>query len=259
MHHTEFEEYSNWDHTEEGQDQFYIPEEQNNQNQLRAGSLAKHNQNYRAPSRTKNQRQRSPRQTNADADSGDESSIDTVVIRNRIMAKMEKTKEDEQQEELDTIKIKTMYKMVEDLNIQDRQLGAVNKKFLYLTNKQALSFDSSNMKSVFEALELPEAHFVIRLTGSTGGLACLRSHTEQEGHLAQIQTSPPEITKDDINATEARLVLFIKHCILPVAMQTGALILCAGVNDCSLAKAIAQVLGPIMAPKMPANNTKKLP
>ena len=61
----------------------------------------------------------------------------------------------EQLEELDDIKIKTMYRMVEDIEVSDGGLS-VAKKFLYLSNKQAASFNSGNMHSVLQALELAQ-------------------------------------------------------------------------------------------------------
>ncbi len=67
----------------------------------------------------------------------------------------------EQLEELDSIRIKTMYQMVEDVQISHEGL-LLNRKLLYLTNKQARSFNVSNIKNVFEALELPSSHFVIQ-------------------------------------------------------------------------------------------------
>ena len=65
----------------------------------------------------------------------------------------------EQLEELDSIKIKTMYQMVEDVQILSEGL-TLQRKLLFLSNSQARSFNSSNMQNVFEALELPPAHFV---------------------------------------------------------------------------------------------------
>ena len=41
------------------------------------------------------------------------------------------------------------------------------------------------------------------------------------------------------------MVLFVKHCILPVAMQTQALILIGGIDDDTLAMAVQKVMGPV--------------
>ena len=151
----------------------------------------------------------------------------------------------QQLQELDDIKIKTMYQMVEDVEISTGGI-AVAKKFLYLSNKQAASFNTTNMDNVLQALELPESHFVIRLVPSLKGMAENRAHKERHGKFVEKSNLPPLLNEDDRNRTEAQLILFVKHCILPVAMQTRALILCGGANDCSLSMAVQKVMGPIL-------------
>ena len=127
-------------------------------------------------------------------------------------------------DELEAIKIKTMYQMVEDINLSDRG-RMVQKKLLYLTTKQAASFNANNIKDVVQALELREAHFIIRLMPSYNGTEYNKSHREKKGMIAEPLNRPPEITHEDTLGTESQMILFVKHCILPVAMQTQALIL----------------------------------
>merc|ERR1719506_484010 len=55
----------------------------------------------------------------------------------------------------------------------------------------------------------------------------------------------PELNHDDAHGTESQMVLFVKHCILPVAMQTQALILIGGIDDDTLAMAVQKVMGPV--------------
>eukprot|EP00942_MAST-04A_sp_MAST-4A-sp1_P012913 g12913.t1 len=151
----------------------------------------------------------------------------------------------EQLEELDDIKVKTMYQMVEDIEVSTGGL-AVSKKFLYLTNKQAASFNATNMDNVLQALELPESHFVIRLVPSLNGMAQYHAHKEDRGTIDERLNMPPTFNREDCDRSESQLILFIKNCILPVAMQTRALILCGGANDCSLAVAVQKVMGPVL-------------
>ena len=121
-----------------------------------------------------------------------------------------------------------------------------NKKFLCLSNKQASLFTSSeNMNRVLQALELPEAHFVIRLMPSFCGKVDGLAHEEIKGRVDSLMDAPPEINQEDLNRTEAQMLLFIKHCVLPVAMQTKALILVGGCNDDTLGMAVQKVMGPI--------------
>ena len=124
-----------------------------------------------------------------------------------------------QLDELEAIKIKTMYQMVEDIQISDRG-RQVSKKLLFLTTKQAASFNSNNIKSVVQALELRESHFIIRLMPSYGGKAGNKAHGERKGMLLEMLNKAPELNHDDAHGTESQMVLFVKHCILPVAMQT---------------------------------------
>ena len=56
---------------------------------------------------------------------------------------------------------------------------------------------------------------------------------------------PGALNIHDVNATETQLMLFVKECILPVAMQTKALILVGGCTDDSLAMAVQKVMEPI--------------
>jgi hypothetical protein len=151
----------------------------------------------------------------------------------------------EQLQELDDIKVKTMFQMVEDVKISTGGLS-ISKKFLYLTNKQAASFNATNMENVLQALELQESHFVIRLVPSLNGMAEFYSHKERRGTLSEKLNHSPTLNQDDLNRTESQLILFIKQCILPVAMQTRALILCGGADDCSISMAVKKVMGPVM-------------
>ena len=147
-------------------------------------------------------------------------------------------------EELDDIKVKTMYQMVEDIEISSGG-RSISKKFLYLTNKQA-AFNATNMDNVLQALELPESHFVIRLVPSFMGRAEYEAHLERRGRIDERLSLPPLFDESDAHRSESQLILFIKNCILPVAMQTRALILCGGANDCSLAVAVQKVMGPVL-------------
>ena len=150
----------------------------------------------------------------------------------------------DQLEELDEIKIKTMFEMVEDIKITSAGF-TTTKKFLYLTNKQAATFNAGNMENVLSALELPESHFVMRFLPAWKGVDATRAHTELSGKIDGALYAPPEVSLHDSNMTEAQISLFVKQCILPVAMQTRALILIGGVNDDSLGMAIQRIMQPI--------------
>ena len=113
---------------------------------------------------------------------------------------MEMSQAQQQLEELDSIRIKTMYQMVEDVQISHEGL-LLNRKLLYLTNKQARSFNVANIKNVFEALELPSSHFVIRLMQSLYGVDMILSHPEEAGTPSEALCMPGALSIHDVNAT----------------------------------------------------------
>ena len=53
--------------------------------------------------------------------------------------------------------------------------------------------------------------------------------------------SPSEICAGDERIVEQQIMLFMKTCVLPLAMQTKALILVSGSNDCYVTSALARV------------------
>ena len=55
---------------------------------------------------------------------------------------------------------------------------------------------------------------------SYGGKAGNKAHGERKGMLLEMLNKAPELNHDDAHGTESQMVLFVKHCILPVAMQT---------------------------------------
>jgi hypothetical protein len=82
-----------------------------------------------------------------------------------------------QAEALEDIKLKTMFKLVEDIeiSIDGRR---ISKKLLYLSNKQAASFGLNSMQKVFSSLELKRPNFVIKLLTSLAGRANHDAHSE---------------------------------------------------------------------------------
>jgi hypothetical protein len=54
-----------------------------------------------------------------------------------------------------------------------------------------------------------------------------------------------EVSLADCAVTERQLIKLLNDCILPLAMQTHALIIISAGNDCSLAVAAERVLGPV--------------
>jgi len=63
---------------------------------------------------------------------------------------------------IDEMRIKTMYRMVEDVTLSQNGVEQ-EKKVLYLTNKQANMFDEEGMARCIQALDLGEPKCIIRL------------------------------------------------------------------------------------------------
>ena len=137
-----------------------------------------------------------------------------------------------------------MSDMVEDVQIF-KDGAHVNRKFLYMTNQQVARFDSTNIQKILDAFQLPETNFVIQLLPSYGGIEEQKAHEEKIGLAKYCDEIPPHKTPRDAVSTETQTMLFIKHCILPVAMKARALIIITATNDCSLSVAVGKIMGPI--------------
>jgi len=139
---------------------------------------------------------------------------------------------EELDENVDEMKIQTMYKMVDDchVNVGGR---VTTKKVLYLTNKQAALFDDAAMERCLQALDIGDPKFIIMLSTSTGVRSqMMKAHAECIGTATaefpsdyDIDYMTAEIDVSDERAVESQLLLFMRTCVLPVAMQTHALII----------------------------------
>ncbi len=147
--------------------------------------------------------------------------------------------------ETDEMKVKTMFKMVQDVRIKWEGTEVV-KKVLYLTNHQASLFDTTAMKKCIEALDIGKPKFVIILNGSVGSKTMMDiAHGEKKGMPESEYIAGPylssEISPLDENITETQILLFMKNAILPLAKQTNALIIVQGANDCILSASLSKV------------------
>jgi len=139
--------------------------------------------------------------------------------------------------------------MVEDLTVAENG-KTVEKKFLYLTDKQAAMFDEESVWKCVQALDLGEPKCVIRLAQSVRGKQSYTSHKERT-KLPQgvwfTSIHGCELDGYDQYIGETQLNMFMENCLLPLAMRTSALIVIAGGNDCSLAAALERVVKPEQA------------
>ena len=147
---------------------------------------------------------------------------------------------------VDEMKIQTMYKMVDDVDVNiDGQ--SIQKKVLYLTNKQAALFDETAMTRCIQALDIGDPKFVIKLCCSPGVESQMKiSHEEMVGKPSTTYMSgsgyqSSELNSYDAGVVETQVLLFMRTCIIPLAKQTRAIILTGGANDCYLSSTLATV------------------
>lgn len=136
--------------------------------------------------------------------------------------------------------------MVDDVEVSagGRKL---DKKVLYLTNKQCNMFDELALSRCLQALDLGKPKCVIRLLSAEKGVAQYSVHTESRGYVLSPQQYGSDLDAHDSARSQMQLDLFMKTCILPLAKQTHALIICSGCNDDALAASLERVVVPEQA------------
>jgi hypothetical protein len=215
-----------------------------------------------------------------DTDGGEHAS--TVPFRNDDGSKGDNFKrqfEDLQAEDvqikrqLEDLQIKTIFSLVEHLDIEVGGLAS-EKKLLFLTNNQARKFDFTNIERVLQAMDIspmPVSTSVVNHVIVSGSLTdssvlrpqqlvinlftsfnyCFQSSPAKwglMGHFRSPNSGSGTITHklhaelDDgaVDDTDIRLVRFLQECVLPVAVQTNALVLVHS-DGCSLSHAFSQL------------------
>lgn len=146
----------------------------------------------------------------------------------------------------------TMYKMIDDSDVTASIASQeTRKRVMYLTNKQASLFDSVAMARCIQALDLGKPKLVIKLMGAMGVRVrsqSIVSHDEKKslpcGQYNATEGNSllsSELDVSDERIVESQAVLFLRTCLLPLAIQTRAIILVSGANDCFIASALANV------------------
>ncbi|CAE7252814.1 unnamed protein product [Symbiodinium sp. CCMP2592] len=113
-------------------------------------------------------------------------------------------------------------------------------KVIYFTNKQALHFTAERMPKVREALGIQEPKLVIWLIPSLCGHSFWKGQSRLKDFLPT--KTVPELFGHE-EKVERQMNMVARDVLLPVAMQTNALIV--GRSTCSLTTAFAEVSEPI--------------
>lgn len=157
--------------------------------------------------------------------------------------KLATTEDKNVQESLDSfemIKARAMYEMVEEL-------GPKKQKLLFLTNRQAdlLARSEESLEKMFAVLEIGKPKLLIYLAhtgGYTGSVEMLGNVDWEKGcaigainwgHKNGAFTSLADAT-----LAEDMFDTFILDVVLPLAVQTQAVILCSGTKCCQLSCAL---------------------
>ena len=197
----------------------------------------------------------------------------TVSVRDKLLPALKnakKYKELEQAEsvmskrdrdrELEEIKTRTMFNMVEPLNITIN--GQVStRNFVYLSHTQAFLFNSVTIKKMLDALEIRNnPQLCIRLLPSAFGLEFCSSQSQDRKksgrhsnaaqfieHGARGCIHASTVTRTDLLDSDAELLDFMKDVLLPLAITTNAVVLMQGGSECDMAKSFERACQPLFA------------
>eukprot|EP00966_Prymnesium_polylepis_P205744 4767427-Prymnesium_polylepis.1 len=132
--------------------------------------------------------------------------------------------EEVSREQLQMIKARTMFNMVEDLDDSGRKL-------LFLSSQQAdlLASSQEGIQKMLDALDTGKPQLVINLLHSP----IVAQHTSASAFAATqdkhtpgwVFKRPPFLTVDEFEAAEDKLDLFMADVLIPLAAQTNAIIL----------------------------------
>ncbi|CAE7210387.1 unnamed protein product [Symbiodinium sp. CCMP2592] len=177
-------------------------------------------------------------ESDSEASGGHEGNHDELKqVQWEVDAMQSEVSDAETEADLQEIKAKTMYRMVENIS-----LGSGSRhKVLYLTNKQArlLANTPGSIKRVLEAFEIPTPKLVIRFIQSMGGVDWTKTRTDAGIPLQ----SPFPGGEEEALQAEQGLYHFMEEVLLPLAAETSALILVqATLGSCMLTSALGQAL-----------------
>jgi hypothetical protein len=158
-----------------------------------------------------------------------------------LLGKSEVTKErnqSDEDEDYHDLKVQTMYNMVHLAHVDKKRM---DKKVLYLTNKQAETLNANALLRCIDALDLGHPKFIICLLPSLGP-----KFAEVHQWKYDINGAAPlfnsEIIREDEVVVDAQIMNFMKAHLLRIAIRTKALVLVSGSEGCSLSSAFSEAV-----------------
>jgi hypothetical protein len=144
--------------------------------------------------------------------------------------------------ELELIKARTMYNMVEQIAFEDTAI-----QLLYLSSMQARVFDSENIHVLVDAFKIPKPQLVIKLLGSKFGSASIRfSQSPDHSHVLEDTWNNLYDLPNALDA-ERKLTIFMQEYLIPIASLNSAVVFVDLMPDCTLLSAFVTALGNIRA------------
>jgi hypothetical protein len=136
--------------------------------------------------------------------------------------------------ELETLQTKAVFSLMEFIPVEH-----VTKKLLYLSNKQADMIDLSNVEKFLIAFEIPisgplRPKLVINLFESSCRVP-VSAYDGGSGYLTDIPRYKGEESIDKLYETDEKIALFLRNKLLPLAIETNAIIILA-TSGCSLSR-----------------------
>jgi hypothetical protein len=143
--------------------------------------------------------------------------------------------------ELEDIKIKTMYNLVEDVTV-DIGGEAIDKKLLFLTNRQAQKFNFDSISKLLLAMEIQPPKLLINLFGSFGIASDNNGRTVAYDKHSQLpHVDHAEASDATYEVMCSKLCAFLMECVIPLAAQTHALIVVHS-DACTLSQCLDKAM-----------------
>jgi hypothetical protein len=158
------------------------------------------------------------------------------------------TEMDDTKKQLEELQIRTIFSLVEPLEIEIDS-KTMQKKLLFITNKQARKFDFTNMSYLLQAMDItPRPQLVINLIPSLWRAegesfplcGCLKKNDDATKKILLSFGFHTEAGKKELEESGLNVMLFLQQCVLPVAIQTNALVLMHA-DECVLSTAFSQL------------------
>ncbi|GMI23167.1 hypothetical protein TeGR_g1567 [Tetraparma gracilis] len=134
----------------------------------------------------------------------------------------------EAQKELEDLQVQTIFTLVEKMQV-DVKGTPKEKHLLFLTNKQARVIDLSDIYKVLNALEVKKKpklviSFLCSVTHQPGAGCFNHSHNEQVEGFGDFY-AVGEQSEEDIRKMEGKILAYCRDCVLPLAIQTNAIVI----------------------------------